>query len=196
MLESFLSLIATTTLLLGSPGPAPIALAATGAAFGIKKTIPFLLGILVGLLCAIIATIAGLSVLFASFPNLRLICQLIGAVYIAYIAYKIATSPILSDSASQIAPSFRDGFILNLLNPKAYAAFAAIFSQFLLPFSNFVIAYISTGLVCFLIATIVDVIWLCFGGVLKPIFSHPMQARGIRIVFAVLMLAAVVYALM
>jgi threonine/homoserine/homoserine lactone efflux protein len=38
-------------------------------------------------------------------------------------------------------------------------------------------------------------LWLCAGGILKPIFSHPTQARIIRRVFAVLMLGSVIYAL-
>lgn len=54
MLESIVSLIAATGLLLGSPGPAPLALAATGATFGIRRGAPFLAGILLGLSVAII----------------------------------------------------------------------------------------------------------------------------------------------
>ncbi|MBU2178599.1 MAG: LysE family translocator [Gammaproteobacteria bacterium] len=195
MFEAFLSLITATTLLLGSPGPAPLALAATGATYGIKKGTPFLLGILLGLSCAIIGATAGLSALFTSFPEVKQVCQFIGAAYICYIAYKIATAPIVVNHAASEAPRFKDGFILNLLNPKAYAAFLAIFSQFLLPFTESMMGYLVTGLTCLAVASIVDLLWLCAGGILKPIFSHPTQARIIRRVFAVLMLGSVIYAL-
>ena len=193
MFEPFVSLIIATALLLGSPGPAPLALAATGAAYGVKKGVPFLYGILFGLSIAIVGATVGLATLFSSFPNLRFICQIIGAMYIAYIAFKIATAPIVSRSTSVTAPSFKDGFILNLLNPKAYAAFLAIFSQFLLPFANSTVGYVVTGITCLLVATVVDALWLLFGGVLKPVFSNPKQARAIRILFAILMLGTVVY---
>ncbi|WP_260865169.1 LysE family translocator [Shewanella sp. KCT] len=133
MLESLVSLIAATGLLLGSPGPAPLALAATGATFGIRRGAPFLAGILLGLSVAIIGASAGLAALFSNFPDLRLTFQLLGGAYIAFIAYKIASAPCTQLDNAQQAPSFKDGFILNLLNPKAYAAFLAIFSQFLLP---------------------------------------------------------------
>ncbi len=43
MVESIVALITASALLLGSPGPAPLALAATGATYGIKGGIPFLL---------------------------------------------------------------------------------------------------------------------------------------------------------
>lgn len=193
MFESFLSLIIATALLLGSPGPAPLALAATGAAYGVKKGIPFLAGILFGLSVAIIGATVGLASLLSSFPNLRFICQVFGAMYICYIAFKIATAPIVSSNTSKFSPSFKDGFILNLLNPKAYAAFLAIFSQFLLPFTNSTVGYLVTGITCLLVAIVVDALWLFFGGALKPVFADPKQARAIRILFAGLMLATVVY---
>lgn len=195
MLESFIVLITATTLLLGSPGPAPLALAATGATFGVKKGAPFLAGILFGLSVAIIGATAGLAALFSQFPSFRVICQFAGAAYILYIAYKIASAPVTANQESHIAPSFKDGFILNLLNPKAYAAFLAIFSQFLLPFSETHIGYIVTGITCLAVATVVDALWLMFGGLLRPIFSKPKQARVVRIIFAVLMVMAVIYAL-
>lgn len=196
MIESFIVLITTTALLLGSPGPAPLALAATGATFGVKKGIPFLAGILVGLSVAIVGATAGLATLFSQFPSVRVICQVVGGVYILYIAFKIASAPILDSHKTHVAPNFKDGFILNLLNPKAYAAFLAIFSQFLLPFSEMIIGYIITGLTCLVVAAVVDTLWLMFGGLLRPIFSNPKQARVIRIVFAIFMALAVVYALL
>jgi threonine/homoserine/homoserine lactone efflux protein len=195
LLEPFIVLITATALLLGSPGPAPLALAATGATFGVKKGIPFLAGILFGLSVAIIGATAGLVALFSQFPNFRFVCQIAGGAYMLYIAYKIASAPVITSQGNQVAPSFKDGFILNLLNPKAYAAFLAIFSKFLLPFSDINIGYIMTGLTCLVVATVVDALWLIFGGLLRPVFSKPKQARIIRIIFAALMLIAVVYTL-
>lgn len=195
MIEALLSLITATALLLGSPGPAPLALAAIGATYGVRKGLSFLIGILAGLACAIVGAVVGLSALFTAFPTVKFACQLIGGAYIVYIAFKIARAPIVENAAPQSPPTFSDGFILNLLNPKAYAAFLAIFSQFLLPMSSEITAYVATGVVCWLVAMVVDAIWLGFGALLKPIFAHPQQARFIRIAFALLMVSAVVFAL-
>ncbi|MCO1334853.1 LysE family translocator [Microbulbifer sp. OS29] len=193
MLEALFSLIAATTLLLGSPGPAPLALAASGATFGIRKSSRFLIGILLGLSVAIVGATAGLAALLVAWPEARFAVQLCGALYIGYIAIKIATAPVLdqSQSAASQAPSLLDGFIFNLLNPKAYAAFFAIFSQFLLPIEKSGLSYIATGLVCLMVAAVVDFIWLCLGGILRPVFYKPKQARMIRVCFALLMIIAV-----
>jgi threonine/homoserine/homoserine lactone efflux protein len=194
--ESLVSLVGATTLLLGSPGPATLALAATGASYGVKRGTPFLIGILTGLAAAIIGAAAGLAALFTAFPASKLSLQIAGSAYIIYLAIKVASAPVFTenDQAMGSAPLFRDGFIINLLNPKAYAAFLAIFSQFLLPFPGTLAAYASTGFVCILVGTVVDVIWLCFGSMLSPLFRKPAHARVLRITFALLMVYTALFA--
>jgi len=194
MLESIVSLIVATFLLLGSPGPAPLALAATGATYGFKKAVPFLIGILCGLVVAIVGATAGIASFFSTFPDLKLGIQVVGLLYIVYVALKIARAPVLSSYENEIdsPPKLVDGFILNVLNPKVYAAFFALFSQFLLPIENTVMSYITTGILVFTVATVVDIIWLALGGVLRPVFESPMSTRVLRVTFAVLMVVAVV----
>jgi len=197
MTDAMISLIVATALLLGSPGPAPLALAGTSATFGVRRGLPFLFGVLTGLLAAIVGAIAGLVAIFQALPSARIIMQVLGAAYICYVALKIATAPIIAaaDEDSSNAPRFIDGFILNLLNPKAYAAFLAVFSQFLLPLSGQLAAYFFTSIVCFVVAIFVDLAWLIFGGVIGPLFQEPRQARVLRVGFAVSMVAAVLWAL-
>ncbi len=196
MFEALSSLVLATVLLLGSPGPVPIALAATGATYGSRRGVSFLLGILSGLAVAITLGSLGIVALFSAFPASRYIVGICGGLYICYIAFKIATAPVLAekDLSSADAPSFRDGFILNLLNPKAYAAFVALFSQFLLPFSTELLSTAVTALVAFGIAIVVDGVWLLLGGFLTPLFRSPALARSIRVVFGILMVAAVMFA--
>ena len=198
MLEALFSLALTAMLLLGSPGPAPMALAATGATFGVRGGLPFLAGILMGLTVAILGAAAGMNALILAFPKAAIAAKIIGACYILFIAFKIATAPVITGNTTgqENTPTFIQGFILNLLNPKAYAAFFALFTQFLLPIENQFSAFALTGMVCFLMAVFVDVIWLCLGGLIGPLFAHPKQARFLRILFALLMLASVAWALL
>lgn len=197
MTESLLTLISVVALLLGSPGPAPLALAGVGASFGVMRGLAFLFGILSALVVVIICAALGLSALLSVYPAAKLLVQIIGGLYILYVAYKIAVAPVVGDAASQERPpSFIDGFILNLLNPKAYAVFFAIFSQFTLPLESDSLALFVTGLVCIVIATVVDGAWLMLGGVLRPIFKAPLQARVLRISFSMLMVVAVAWTML
>ena len=197
MTEALLSLVLATSVLLGSPGPVPLALAATGAVFGVRRSIPFLIGILGGLIVVITLSATGIATLFELYPASRFAVQTLGAGYILYVAYKIATAPLMSanDTGAGKAPALKDGFILNLLNPKAYAAFLALFSQAVLPIADPHVAIGVTALVAFLVAIVIDAVWLTIGGVLRPVFESPYLARPTRVVFAVLMLMAVAFML-
>jgi len=194
VIDSTLILFGVTILLLGSPGPATLGIAATSATFGVKQSIPFLIGILLGLTAALAGAVFGIAVLFTTWPETRLTVQIVGALYISFIAFKIATAPILQSTAeaAKNIPGLLDGFILNLLNVKAYAVFFAIFSQFLLPFTDERIGYLMTAAVCFIVATVVDIGWLFLGGVLKSAFEKPTSARRVRFTFATLMVVAVI----
>ena len=112
-----------------------------------------------------------------------------------FVAYKIASAATNQVNKPINPPNFKDGFILNLLNPKAYAAFLAIFSQFLLPMATPVYSYLATALACLMVAALVDILWLLFGSILRPIFAKPKQAKLVRVSFAILMIIAVIFAL-
>ena len=195
MPEAIAALVIATAALLGSPGPATLSLAAVGATSGVSRGLPYYVGILAGLLFAMLGAIAGLATVLARWPQAGLVIQLLGATYILYVAWKIATAPtVTEDDGKDIRhPGFRDGFILNILNAKAYAAFLALFSQFLLPIDNRVFAYLASATVCFGVAVIVDAAWLFAGGFLQSIFRNPRAARLIRTVFGLLIVASVIW---
>lgn len=196
MLEAFVSLVIATVLLLGSPGPAVLTLAATGAVFGFRGGTPFLIGILSGMAVALVLGSTGIAVFLDAYPNSRFIIQIFGSVYIGYVAFKIATAPVLSsqDNLDDAGPKFRDGFILNLVNVKLYAALLALFSQFLLPLSNEWASIAATALVVFGVIIIVDTLWLACGTLLRPVFEDPRLARITRIGFALMIIIAVIFA--
>ena len=198
MIEAVGALVVATTILMGSPGPATLALAATGATFGFRNGLPFLIGILAGLAVVITIGAAGLGTLLEAYPASKLYLQLAGGAYIFYVAFKIATADVTRPGAGvdEQAPSLANGFILNLLNAKAYAAFLALFSSFLLPLSGLVWSYFVTAVIAYTVIIVVDVAWLGLGGLLRPLFEEPRRARITRVCFGLLIVASVIYTFM
>jgi threonine/homoserine/homoserine lactone efflux protein len=198
MLEAIITLTVATAVLLGSPGPATLSLAAVGATFGVRGGVPYLIGILLGLFCAMMGAVFGIAAVFTQWPQAERIVQLLGASYLMYVAYRIATAPVLADGdfEQSKAPGLRDGFVLNLLNPKAYAAFFVLFSQFLLPLEELSTQYLATSLIVFAVAVIVDSIWLAIGSGIRSIFANPKSARATRILFALSIVFATLWTLL
>jgi len=198
MIEAIITLTIATAVLLGSPGPATLSLAAVGATFGVRGGSPYLAGILMGLFCAMMGAVFGVAAIFTQWPQAEKIVQLLGAAYLMYVAYRIATAPVLADGdfAKRKAPALRDGFVLNLLNPKAYAAFFVLFSQFLLPLEESSAQYLATSLIVFAVAVIVDSIWLAIGSGIRSIFANPKSARATRVLFALSIVFATLWTLL
>lgn len=198
MTEALITLTIAASILLGSPGPATLSLAAVGATAGVSRGLPYLTGILVGLACAMAGAIIGVAAVFVQWPQARIVVQLLGALYLAYIAYRIAFAPINSNSTTNDAapPGFRDGVVLNVLNPKLYAGFFVLFSQFLLPLPNAAAQYATTAAVMLMIGIVVDSIWLGLGSTIQALFAHPRYARPIRILFGLSIVVATVWALL
>lgn len=195
MLSDILVLCVTVLALLGSPGPAPLALAGVGAAFGPRRGAPFLLGILAGIAVAMTLTALGASALLSATPPLRITAQVLALGYILYVAWRVSGAAAYSPEAAQTAPSFLDGFILNLLNPKVYAAFAAIFAAFAVDHSSRAVSVGVTALVSYILVIGIDAAWLFAGAALRPLASDPVRGRWLRYSFAALMVAAAVYGL-
>jgi len=197
MLESIITLTIATAILLGSPGPATLSLAAVGATFGVRGGVPYLTGILLGLFCAMMGAVFGIAAVFTQWPQAERIVQLLGASYLMYVAYRIATAPVLADGdfEQSKAPRLRDGFVLNLLNPKAYAAFFVLFSQFILPLQEISTQYLATSMIIFAVAVVVDSIWLVIGSGIRSIFANPRSARATRVLFALSIVIATLWTL-
>ena len=73
-----------------TPGPNNIVGSYSGFNFGIKKSLPLILGVTLGYTTLITLSAAGLNVVFNTYPILKTIIKIIGSLFLIYLAYKIS----------------------------------------------------------------------------------------------------------
>ena len=176
--------------LYGSPGPATLSIAASAAAVGFRRTLRFLTGIVVGLLITQTLAAAGLTLVLAEFPELRVTLFVASFGYVLLLALRIArASPT---GAGERALSWVDGLVLNLVNPKAYFVSLAMLSQFSGPDRWPVVTLVLMGGG---VGLVVDVMWCGAGGALRrwTVEDGP-SARRVRYSMAALLVASVALA--
>lgn len=66
----------------GTPGPNNLMLTASGANFGFRRTIPHILGIILGMAAMLLALAAGLGVLFQQWPAIHQGLKVAGAFFL------------------------------------------------------------------------------------------------------------------
>lgn len=192
----FGAFIAALIALVASPGPATLGLAATGAAFGFRSARRFLAGSICGAALTISLVGSGVVSALLNYPGVAPLLIGLATAYMAYLAYRIATAPPLVENAENDgAPGFAGGFLLGITNPKGYAVFATLFAGFVVIPNDVTNDAVVKGLVLFALLTIIDVSWLVAGNALRHLFFDPRTSRRINVVFAILLLASIAFAI-
>ena len=177
--------------LCGSPGPATVSLAATGAAFGPRRSLAYMAGIDAGMVVVMSVTAAGVTGLVLAIPGATPVVAVLAALYFVHLAWRIATAPPLGDTAPGSEPSFAAGVLLSLVNPKGYAAMAALFSGFVLIRGRPELdAALKLGVLVVIVVS-VNAAWLIAGAALTRFFREPRTSRVINVAFAILLVASV-----
>ena len=196
-MEGIFGFILAGLALAGSPGPATLSLAATGAAFGARGGIGYMTGINLGMVAVMAVTASGIVGLLLAVPGATPVVIALSAAYFAYLAFRIATAPPLSETREQDRrPSFGGGLFLSLVNPKGYAAMAALFSSFVLIRERLALDVAAKIAVLALIIAAVNIAWLFMGAALTRFFREPHTNRIINVTFAVLLVASLGVALL
>ena len=178
--------------LAGSPGPATLSLAAAGAAFGTRRGLGYMIGIVVGMIAVMGVAAAGVLGALLALPGATSAVGALAALYFVYLAVRIATAPPLTEETGQRGRlSFIGGVFLSLINPKGYVAMAALFSGFVLVRGRLELDLAAKMLVLTVMITAVNIAWLVAGAALTRWFCEPRANRAINMTFAVLLVVSV-----
>lgn len=135
MLLQIIPFLSAAILLTLSPGPDIIYVLVQSISNGKKAGIVTTLGLVSGILIHTSLVAFGVSAIIKASPVLFTLIKVFGALYLFYLAYKIYNSDsaiaINGISAKRSGNLFRQGFIMNVLNPKVTIFFLAFFPGFL-----------------------------------------------------------------
>jgi len=188
-------LVLTSLAIMGSPGPATISLTAAGSAYGVRRSIGYLLGIIAGTTVVLFAVATGITATILALPALRSVLIAASAAYLLYLAYQIATAPpLLGDApAAARAPSLAGGALLGVANPKAWVAIAAVYTSAHLAGRPLADAAAKCAVLTAMIVLISST-WLLVGASLAPWLRHAGRARLLNVALAVALVAATILA--
>ena len=147
-----------------TPGPAVLSLAGTGAGFGWRPGVFYLLGLFIGTNTVMIFVITGLKGILFEVPYVEPAFLTISLTYLTWIAWRISFSQNKTTiKKSKKAPSFLEAIFLQLINPKAYIVNGVLFAGF--PIETFTLQkeIISKIIIINLVWIPVHFFWLWLG---------------------------------
>lgn len=175
-----------------TPGPNNILLWASGAEFGLRRTIPQVIGTAlgVGLLALLIA--AGLSVVITVLPKIALVMKVAGSVYLLYLAYQIAGARALERGQVSRPMSVVQAASFQTINPKAWIFALGAITTFRPATLPIVEGSILVALTMMAVVIPSASLWAGAGGVVSRFLSG-RASRIVSLVLAVMLAATVVY---
>jgi threonine/homoserine/homoserine lactone efflux protein len=193
---SVVPLLLTSLAIMGSPGPATISLVVASSVYGVRRSLPYLVGIIAGTAVVLVAVATGITAALLAVPATGSLLIGISVVYILWLAYHIATAPPLSrQTAASDAPSLGGGTLLGLANPKAWVAIAAVFASAHLAAAPATDAAAKIAVLAAMIV-VINTAWLVAGRSLAPLLRDPRRARVVNVTLAVALVAATALAVL
>ena len=155
-----------------TPGPNNAVAAYSGFNFGIRKTLPLILGVGFGYTTLIILINFVLISTFKNYPIIQEIIRILGTFFLIYLAYKISFSKISSDGKTENPVKFFDKFIFQFINPKGVMAGVTLSSNFVEQGENYLNHSIWVIVVCSVTAFLSITSWTFLGKFLRKFATN------------------------
>ena len=182
--------------LMGSPGPATLSLAGIGRAFGFRRGLAYLLGIILGTTGVLLLIATGVTATILAQPLLVRALSILAAIYILYLAWKIAKAPVGARAIeAEDVPRLWPGLALSLANPKAFAAIGAVYASHTLFEQSLISDTVAKVAALTFVIIVVNTAWLAFGSLFSNLLTHPRLGRIVNVSFAIMLVASVAMAL-
>lgn len=179
----------------GTPGPANMALMATGARYGLRAAWPFVAGVALGKQLIIWPMGLGLMELATSYPAVFSALKYISAAYILWLAWKVANLRLNTTDAQDRAPGFFAGLIVHPLNPKAWAMITAGFTNFVAPGTPPLEATAIIALCLLTCQIVLHPVWTSAGAFIAARAAGTGAERTLMRILAALTVASVLFVL-
>jgi threonine/homoserine/homoserine lactone efflux protein len=174
------TLLALTVILAAAtwtPGPNNAMLAASGATFGFRRTLPHMQGVAWGFPLMLFAVALGLGELFRLYPSLHEVLRWGGAALLLWVAFRIATAADASGAAARARPfTFWQAAGFQWINPKAWVMCAGVVAQFVSGANT-----VRDAAICAAVAGVVGLSsatgWAAFGAALASWLQAPRRLQ-------------------
>ena len=175
-----------------TPGPNNAVAAYSGFNFGIRKTLPLILGVGFGYTTLIILINFVLISTFKNYPIIQEIIRVLGTIFLIYLAYKISFSKVSSDGRTENPVKFLDKFIFQFINPKGVMAGVTLSSNFVEQGENYLNHSIWVIVVCSVTAFLSITSWTFLGKFLRKFATNNNFIKRFNYAMSLLLIVCII----
>jgi threonine/homoserine/homoserine lactone efflux protein len=177
----------------GTPGPSNLILASTGAAVGVVRGLPALIGQVLGVGLMLFLVAFGLGNLVLASPFILQAFKWVGIAFLLWLSCKIATASHGSDIANRPHVGFWGAALFQWVNPKAWLVCAgAVGTYFQAETGSAFARSLALALLFILVALPSCFVWLAAGASVQRLLRSERAARIFNLTLAALLAGSVV----
>ena len=172
-----------------TPGPNNMMLMASGANYGVRRTVPHMLGVATGFVIMAVLVGAGLVQVFDAVPALHTALKIVSVAYLLYLAWKIATASLPTPAGRAGKPmTFLAAALFQWVNPKAWAMALTAVTVYA---PTQTIAGLTLVSVTFGVINLPAVgCWAMLGQQMRRVLTNAGRLRAFNTIMAVLLIAS------
>ncbi len=173
-----------------TPGPNTLMLLTSGANFGVRRSLPHMLGVGFGFALMVILVGAGLMHAFDRYPVIYPILKVLSLAYLLVLAYRIARASPLATGTGQAGKPLTliQAALFQWMNPKAWSMALTAISVYS-PAQNLQ-ATVLVALIFGSIALPSVSLWAVLGQRLSTILYNPKLLRAFNLTMATILVAS------
>jgi len=175
-----------------TPGPNNILASYSGFNFGIRKSLPLILGVTFGYTTLLLSLATGLIIVFKTYPILQNILKILGSGFLIYLAYKISFHSQNQKQTIKNPVNFFKTFLFQFINPKGVIIGIITISTFVESGSNYIVHSIVVIGVSFLVAASSITTWCLLGKFLRRFATNKFFLQGFNYVMSFLLIVCVI----
>ena len=175
-----------------TPGPNNIIASYSGFHFGFKKTIPHILGVTFGWPSLILAVNFGLVIIFIEFPIVQRTVEILGSLFLIYLAYTLIKVKSIEEKEVQKPMTFLASYFFQFINPKGVVTAIIVVSQFIDSGENFLKDTFVVLSFTLISAFLSICTWTIFGKYLKLLLKNRLRISIFNYLMSFLLLLTVV----
>ena len=172
-----------------TPGPNNLMLATSGVNFGLRRTLPHLLGVIGGYPVLFAAAGAGLGSLFLQLPWMKLALTVVGTAYLLWLAWRIAFASAMQRQVDNAKPlGFLQAAAFQWVNPKGWMMAITAIGVYAEAGEGYFRQVAAMTGVALLVTLASASTWTLFGLGIRNVFAHrPRLLRAFNLVMGILL---------
>ncbi len=175
-----------------TPGPNVLLVAAGAAHNGVRATLPHIIGIACGFAVMILLVGTGLAVPLAAYPAAQAAMRWIGAAWIGWIAWQIATSRPPGEGPPRPPMSFLAAAMFQWVNPKAWMLALGMITAWSIPGQPMLPQFIQMAAIFGLVGAPCSLVWAVLGDQAGRFLRSPRHIHAFNITMAILLVLSMV----